>query len=61
MAMSEHIEALTAKHARIEQSILEEEARPHPDDILLADFKRQKLRIKDEIARLEAEAGEPTG
>jgi hypothetical protein len=61
MAMSEHIDALAAKHARIEQSILEEENRPHPDDVVLADFKRQKLRIKDEIARLKAETDPQNG
>jgi len=37
--------------------IQEEEHRPHPDDGALAELKRQKLRIKDEIAVLNREPG----
>ncbi|MSQ86362.1 MAG: DUF465 domain-containing protein [Alphaproteobacteria bacterium] len=28
-----------------------EERRPHPDNVLVHDFKRQKLKIKDELQK----------
>jgi hypothetical protein len=50
MSNEERVAALKAKHQAIEEKIQEEEARPHPDDIALHQLKREKLRIKDEIA-----------
>jgi len=52
MSMIEHVDALRAKHAELENLIDEEEHRPHPDDIVITELKRQKLRIKDQIATL---------
>jgi hypothetical protein len=52
MAMTEHVEALRAKHAELENLIDEEEHRPHPDDLVITELKRQKLRIKDQIATI---------
>lgn len=45
-----HFTALTAKHAVLDQRIAAESQRPRPDDILLADLKKQKLRVKEEMA-----------
>ena len=56
MTVAEHVEALRAKHAALKQSVEEENQRPHPDEFHIAELKREKLRIKDEIARLEAKA-----
>ena len=50
MSDREHIEALRSKHAELEALIDEEEKRPAPDDIKLHELKREKLRIKDELA-----------
>ncbi len=44
------IAALHQEHKRLEDTIQEESARLVPDELLLADLKRQKLRIKDQIA-----------
>ncbi|TFH43300.1 MAG: DUF465 domain-containing protein [Lysobacterales bacterium] len=44
------IDSLTVKHATLERAIEEENQRPHPDDFRLTELKREKLRIKDEIA-----------
>lgn len=44
-----HLTALVEKHASLERMIQEEMARPAPDDVLLHDLKKRKLRIKDEI------------
>ena len=55
MTVAEHVDALRAKHATLKQAVEQENQRPHPDDLHIAELKREKLRIKDEIARLEAE------
>lgn len=52
MSTVDHIEALRAKHASLEQAILQENARPHPDDDAICSLKKRKLQIKDEISRL---------
>jgi len=50
----DHIEALKAKHASLEQAIDQENMRPYPDDDAICSLKKRKLQIKDEIARLLA-------
>jgi len=52
MATVDRIGSLKAKHAALEAEISELKARPHPDDDTLALLKRQKLRVKDQIAEL---------
>lgn len=44
-----HISALEAKHASLDQRITAESQRPMPDGIVLADLKKKKLRLKEEI------------
>lgn len=46
-----HIDALKTRHARIDATIVHEETRPLPDQATIARLKREKLRIKDELAR----------
>jgi hypothetical protein len=50
MSVLEHVDSLKAKHQDLENLIEEEEARPRPDEDKIHELKRQKLRIKDEIA-----------
>ena len=45
--------ALTSKHAYLEHAIEAENRRPLPDYVRVTQMKREKLRIKDEIVRLE--------
>ena len=52
MTMEDRVETLRARHARLEFEIQEEIHRPLPDQIHITELKRQKLRIKEEIARL---------
>jgi hypothetical protein len=52
MAIEQRIEKLKADHASLEAVIFEEMHRPLPDNNLIGDLKKRKLRIKDEIARL---------
>lgn len=56
MAVEQHIDKLKADHASLKMAISEELNRPLPDTNLIADLKRQKLRIKDEIIRLSESA-----
>ena len=52
MLVTDHIEALHKKHAELETELEDENSRPMPDIGTIGDLKRQKLAIKDEIARL---------
>jgi len=52
MEMS-HISALESKHAGLERRIAEEQARPLPNDGLIREMKRRKLRIKEELAQVQ--------
>ncbi|MBI3453366.1 MAG: YdcH family protein [Rhodospirillales bacterium] len=52
MAMDDRVEALRAKHARLEHEIEEESHRPLPDTSHVSELKREKLKIKDEIERI---------
>ncbi len=45
-----HLSALEAKHANIDQRIVDESHRPLPDAFKLADLKKQKLRLKEEMS-----------
>ncbi len=49
MSLQDRIEALKQRHAHLENQVTEEFNRPHPDEARIAELKRQKLRIKDEI------------
>jgi hypothetical protein len=48
---STHISALHAKHAGLEARLRNETARPAPDTMLVANLKKQKLILKQQIAR----------
>ena len=47
------IERLKAEHARLEAQLDDETHRPLPDQQVLKQIKRQKLKIKDQLALLE--------
>ena len=44
-----HMQALEAKHAGIDQRLVEETHRPLPDASFIARLKKEKLRLKDEM------------
>ena len=54
MAIPAHLEQLSHKHRNLDRRIEEESLRPAVDEVKLAQLKREKLKIKDQIARLEA-------
>lgn len=45
-----HVFALEAKHAMLDQKIQQEELRPQPDQFAIAQLKKQKLRIKESLS-----------
>lgn len=47
-----HSATLMAKHARLDAQIASEGRRASPDEMLVAMLKKQKLRIKEAVARL---------
>ena len=57
--MSAHeIDRLRQRHGELEAMIDAEEKFPLPDEASITRWKKEKLRIKDEIARLEREAAQ---
>ena len=44
------VDALASKHAALHAMIDEEEHRPHPNEDLLHRLKKEKLKLKDELA-----------
>ena len=57
MNLQGRIEALAARHQALEDRIFDEDHRPAPDGAELARLKAEKLRLKDELERLRANAG----
>jgi len=61
MALADRLVSLRQQHAHLEIRLDEENTRPHPDEDRLRELKRQKLRLKDEMSRIEHRAqGEVT-
>jgi hypothetical protein len=56
MSTQSHLAELEQKHQALEQEISEALAHPSTDDLKIAELKRRKLLVKDEIARLRAGA-----
>jgi hypothetical protein len=56
MAIIAHIQTLEKKHAVLEQLINEESLRPMPDFAKVTQYKKQKLRIKEQLYALYRES-----
>jgi len=52
MAIQSHVDELARKHAQLETDITQEMKHPGFDEIKIAELKKEKLRLKDEIERL---------
>ena len=48
-----HLEALNVRHATIDGQIAAEMTRPKPDPVRLGQLKRKKLKLKEEMVRLQ--------
>jgi len=56
MAIGSHLAELERRHQALEQEITEALSHPSADDLKIAELKRKKLHVKDEIARLTHDA-----
>jgi hypothetical protein len=52
MAIESHLAELEKRHQALEQEISEALTHPSTDDLQIAELKRKRLHVKDEIARL---------
>jgi hypothetical protein len=53
MSVESHIVELSRKHSELEKKIAETKNHPSHDPLELANLKRRKLLLKDEIARIK--------
>ena len=56
MSMQAHLAELERKHETLESELADALAHPSVDDMTIAELKRRKLQVKDEIARLRTES-----
>jgi hypothetical protein len=56
MSIQAHLAELEKRHQDLEHELNEALAHPSIDDLQLAQLKRRKLQLKDEIARLRQNA-----
>jgi hypothetical protein len=56
MAIESQLAELEQRHQALEQEIAEALTHPSVDDLQIAELKRKKLHVKDEIARLRQDA-----
>jgi hypothetical protein len=56
MSLQTHLAELEAQHRALEEEISEALAHPSADDMKIAELKRRKLQVKDQIARLQHQA-----
>lgn len=52
MSLSSHLQELRKKHQSLSEAVEDAQRRPGYDDLAIADMKKQKLRLKEEISRL---------
>jgi len=56
MAIQSHLAELERRHQALEQEISEALSHPSTDGLKIAELKRKKLHVKDEITRLTQDA-----
>jgi hypothetical protein len=52
MTLSSHLEELRKKHEALSAAVEEAQRSLSVDDLQIAEMKKQKLKLKEEIARL---------
>ncbi|MBY6056229.1 DUF465 domain-containing protein [Leisingera daeponensis] len=56
MSLSSHLTELKKKHEHLSMEVEQAQRSPSTDDLKIAAMKKQKLKLKEEITRLTAEA-----
>ena len=54
MSLQMHLSELERRHQALEREIQDAIAHPSTDDLKIAELKRRKLQLKDEIVKLRA-------
>ena len=54
MSLGAHLDELKKKHAHLSAQVEEAQRSPGTDDLTVRELKKAKLRIKEEIARLDS-------
>ena len=57
MAINAHVAELERRHNKLEKEISDALAHSSTDDLTIAELKRRKLKLKDEIEHLRCEHG----
>ncbi len=52
MTVASHLQELRRKHEHISDMVEREQRSPATDGLRIADLKKQKMRLKEEITRL---------
>jgi|TARA_B100000315_G_C14073662_1_gene361732 hypothetical protein len=52
VSMETSVDELKLKHANLDHQLDEERQRPQPDQFVILQLKREKLKLKDAIAHL---------
>jgi hypothetical protein len=52
MSLTSHLQELRKKHEALSVQVEEEQRNPGADGLRIAEMKKQKLKIKEEIQRL---------
>lgn len=56
MSTASHIQTLRRKHEELSSMVEHEQRSPGSSDLKIAELKKQKLRLKEEISRLASDA-----
>ncbi|WP_332696788.1 YdcH family protein [Bosea sp. (in: a-proteobacteria)] len=60
MSLQTHLAELERKHRQLEEAIAQAVSSPSSDDLSVAELKRKKLLLKDEIERVRQTMPSPT-
>ncbi len=60
MSMQAHLAELEKRHKALQRQIETELTHPGGDDLRVAELKRKKLALKEEIERLRSQHAKPT-
>ncbi|WP_225026974.1 YdcH family protein [Xinfangfangia pollutisoli] len=55
MSMASHLQELRKKHEVLSTMVEAAQRAPSTDDLQIAEWKKQKLRLKEEISRLASQ------
>lgn len=58
MAIESHLQSLSRRHHELDTALIDEMKRVGADELKMHELKRQKLKVKDQIAALKRRSDE---